>query len=516
MAGAPPYYDWIAHHAGRRPHQLAIHDLQTARKFSYADLHHRTNRLAAALAALGIGKGDRIALLAPNCAEYFELQFACGRLGAIMLPLNWRLTVPELEYILGDSTPKLLIHDSSFSEAASKLAHLCKLPHLLEIDHERPDGAYERALAGGHAVPDPIALTHDDIGMVMYTSGTTGHPKGAIITHGMVFWNCVNLGIPALISPLTVQLVVLPLFHTGGLNCYANPVLHAGGTILVMRSFDPGLALDYISDPALGITHFFAVPAPYQFMMQHPNFQSADLTRLQIAGVGGAPCALAILEGWTERGVPLVQGWGMTETSPAGTMLDASDAIRKLGSAGKAMMHTAIRIVDEAGHDVARGVVGELLIKGPNITPGYWNKPEATANAFSDGWLHTGDAARMDDEGFIYIVDRWKDMYISGGENVYPAEVENVLFQLPQVADAAIIGIPNERWGEVGLAIIVRKADQPLEEADVIRHCLGKLAKFKVPQSIAFVEALPRNATGKVLKRELRVQFVGADKPAIT
>jgi fatty-acyl-CoA synthase len=331
----------------------------------------------------------------------------------------------------------------------------------------------------------------------------------------MVFWNCVNLGIPALITPETVQLVVLPLFHTGGLNCYANPVLHAGGTILIMRTFDPGLALDYLSDPTLGITHFFAVPAPYQFMMQHPKFQGADLSRLRIAGVGGAPCALSILETWTARGVPLVQGWGMTETSPAGTMLDAADAIRKLGSAGKALMHTAIRIIDDEGNDVAPGGIGELLIKGSNITPGYWNKPAATKSSFTGDWLHTGDAARMDDEGFVYIVDRWKDMYISGGENVYPAEVENVLFQLPQVADAAIIGVPDERWGEVGMAIVVRKEGQSLAEGDVIRHCLGRLAKFKVPQSVAFVDALPRNATGKVLKRELRVQFVGKDAPAI-
>ena len=511
MPGIPPYYDWIAQHAHRRPMQLAIDDLQTARKFTYADVDRRTGQLTAALAQLGIAKGDRVALLAPNCAEYFELQFACGRLGAIMLPLNWRLTVPELEYILGDSSPKLLVHDKSFAQQARALSK-----NLLEIDCGNPDCTYERALATATGQPAPIEVTHDDVAMVMYTSGTTGHPKGAIITHGMVFWNCVNLGIPALISPKTVQLVVLPLFHTGGLNCYANPVLHAGGTILIMRAFEPGLALDYISDTSLGITHFFGVPAPYQFMMQHPNFQSAELSRLQIAGVGGAPCALAILEGWSARGVPLVQGWGMTETSPAGTMLDAADAIRKVGSAGKAMMHTAIRIIGDDGKDVDQGGIGELLIKGPNITPGYWNKPEATASAFTDGWLHTGDAARMDDEGFVYIVDRWKDMYISGGENVYPAEVENVLFQLPQVADAAIIGVPNERWGEVGMAIIVRKADQALEEGDVIRHCLGRLAKFKVPQAVTFVDVLPRNATGKVLKRELRVQFVGADKPAIS
>jgi len=508
---AIPYFDWISHHAGRRPRQLAIHDLQTGRKFSYADLDARIGRLTAALAARGVEKGDRIALLAPNCAEYFELQFACGRLGAIMLPLNWRLTVSELEYILGDSSPKLLIHDKGFAAQAAALSQ-----NPLEIDHDRPDGAYERALAGAGPAPPPVPLTHDDIGMVMYTSGTTGHPKGAIITHGMVFWNCVNLGIPALITPETVQLVVLPLFHTGGLNCYANPVLHAGGSILIMRNFDPGAALDCLSDPALGITHFFAVPAPYQFMMQHPKFADADLSRLRIAGVGGAPCALSILETWTARGVPLVQGWGMTETSPAGTMLDAADAIRKLGSAGKAMMHTAIRVVDDEGRDVPAGGIGELLIKGPNITPGYWNNPAATERSFTDGWLHTGDAARLDEEGFVYIVDRWKDMYISGGENVYPAEVENVLFQLAAVADAAIIGVPSERWGEVGMAIIVRKPEQDLAEGDVIQHCLARLAKFKVPQSVAFVDALPRNATGKVLKRELRTQFVGENAPAIS
>ena len=504
-----PYYDWIAHHAGRRPDQLAIHDLHTGRKFTYRDLDTRAGRMASALTRLGIARGDRVALLAPNGPEYFDLQFAVGRIGAILLPLNWRLTVPELEYILSDATPRLLVHDKSFSGQAQQLARLCKIDGLLEIDIERPDSPYERALAEASPATDPVALTQDDIAMVMYTSGTTGHPKGTIITHGMNFWNAVNLGIPALISPETVQLVVLPLFHTGGLNCYANPVLHAGGTLLIMRTFDPGQALDCIGDPALGITHFCAVPAPYQFMMQHPKFQSADLSRLRIAGVGGAPCALAILETWTGRGVPLVQGWGMTETSPAGTMLDATDAIRKLGSAGRALMHTAIRIVDDTGQDVAAGGIGELLIKGPNITPGYWNKPEATERAFTEGWLHTGDAARLDDEGFVYIVDRWKDMYISGGENVYPAEVENVLFQLPQVADAAIIGVPNERWGEVGMAIVVRKPGQPLAEADIIAHCIGRLAKFKVPQSVAFVDVLPRNATGKVLKRELRTQFTG-------
>jgi fatty-acyl-CoA synthase len=336
-----------------------------------------------------------------------------------------------------------------------------------------------------------------------------------MITHGMTFWNVVNLGIPALISPDTTQLVVLPLFHTGGLNCYANPVLHAGGTLLMMRAFDPGQALGHIGDPALGITHFFAVPAPYLFMMQHDKFAGTDFSRLKVAGVGGAPCALSILETWGAKGVPLIQGYGMTETSPGTSMLDAADAMRKVGSAGKPFLHTEVRIVDDNGQDIRAGEIGELWTRGPNITPGYWNKPEATESAFHEGWLKTGDAARIDHEGFIYIVDRWKDMYISGGENVYPAEVENVLHQLPQVADAAVIGVPDPRWGEAGKAILVVKPDQELSTEQVIGHCIANLAKFKVPQSVEFVEVLPRNATGKVLKRELRTQFVGAAAPTI-
>jgi len=284
----------------------------------------------------------------------------------------------------------------------------------------------------------------------------------------------------------------------------------------LLKAFDPGEALGVIGDPEQGITHFFGVPAPYQFMMQHPDFATTDLSRLRIAGVGGAPCALSIMEAWTERGVSLVQGFGMTETSPACIFLDPGDALRKVGSTGKPLLHTEARIVNEDGDDCAPDEVGELWVAGPNITPGYWNRPDATADAFEGRWLKTGDAARVDDEGFMYIVDRWKDMYISGGENVYPAEVENVLYQLPQVAEAAIIGIPDDRWGEVGLAVLALAPGESIERTEVQEHCASRLAKFKVPSDIAIVDALPRNATGKVLKRELRDQFVGADAPKVT
>jgi len=510
-------YDWIRHHVANRPGKEAVRDLGTERSFTYADLDRRIDAMAAYFTSLGIGRGDRVAVLAHNGVEYFDVQFACARTGAICVLLNWRLTVTELEYIVNDSSPMLLVHDASFTEPAEELQRRCSIGTLLAIDGGTPDSPYEAVLAGYDGRPvERAVLTHDDVITIMYTSGTTGLPKGAMITHGMNFWNCVNLGVPAGVGLDTVHLNVLPLFHTGGLNCYSNPVLHAGGTVVIQQAFEPAETLRILGDPGQGITHFFAVPAPYQFMMQHPDFGDTDLSRLRIAGVGGAPCALAIMERWMERGVLLAQGFGMTETSPACIFLDPGDALRKIGSTGKALMHTEFRIVAEDGTDAGPDEVGELWVAGPNITPGYWNRPDATADSFEGRWLKTGDAARIDDEGFVYIVDRWKDMYISGGENVYPAEVENVLYQLPEVAEAAIIGVPHERWGEVGLAVIAVKPGATLDRAAVVEHCVERLAKFKVPNDIAIVEQLPRNATGKVLKRELRAQFVDADAPAIS
>jgi fatty-acyl-CoA synthase len=519
--GAVPAYDWIAHHRAHRPQKEAVRELSPPRSLSYAQLDARADALAAYLASVGIGRGDRVALLAHNGVEFFDLQFACGRTGSIAVLLNWRLTVPELEYILDDSAPKLLIHDAEFTETAQALRARCGTTTLLCIDKRglaaSPANPYEaviEAFAGRRA--PRAALTHDDVVSIMYTSGTTGHPKGALITHGMNLWNCVNLGPMTGVGQDTVHLSVLPLFHTGGLNCYSNPVLHAGGTVVVMRTFEPGLALRVIGDAAQRITHFFAVPAPYQFMAQHPEFPTTDLSRLRSAGVGGAPCALSLLQAWAGRGVRLTQGFGMTETSPACIFLDPADSLRKQGSIGKVLMHTEARIVNEAGADCAANEIGELWVAGPNITPGYWNRPDATAAAFEGRWLKTGDAARRDDEGFFYIVDRWKDMYISGGENVYPAEVENVLYQLPQLAEAAVIGMPDKKWGEVGLAVLVLKPGQQLDRDSVVGHCSRSLARFKCPADIVIIEALPRNATGKVLKRELRKRLLGSAAPAIS
>ena len=502
------HYDWIAHFGRRTPDKPAVVDLASGRTFSYAQFDGRISRLAAHLRhRLGIQRGDRVAVLALNTTDTLEVQFACGRIGAVFLPLNTRLTVPELQYIVGDAAPVLMIHDDDLAEVALSVAGLCNVSSALRLG---PNGSYETAIAAAPPLETAEIVTLDDISTIMYTSGTTGQPKGAIITHGMTFWNCVNLGGPAYISPSTVLLTVLPLFHTGGLNCYTNPVLHAGGTVLIMRAFDPGAALALISDASRGINQFFGVPSIYQFMAQHPAFATSDFSRLVIGGVGGAPMPVPLLKVWEERGVALQQGYGMTETSPAVLTLDKEDAARKAGSSGKPVLHTEVRIVRPDGTDAGVGELGELWVKGPNITPGYWNRPDANKSSFTDGWLHTGDAARIDEEGFYYIVDRWKDMYISGGENVYPAEVENVLHQLTAIAEAAVIGIPSEQWGETGMAIVAVKPGQKITEAEIHAHCEKNLARFKRPRSIKFVDALPRNATGKIHKPTLRTNFGAA------
>ena len=496
------YYDWIAHHADARGNKVAVIDLASSRSFTYSQWHERIDRLAAHLASLRIGKGDRVATLATNSSDMLEVQFACFRIGAIWVPLNIRLTIPELQFILSDASPSMIVHCPAMAEMAIALQPLCKITHRLAIGPE-----YEAALAASPRLAHYTEVTLDDVSTIMYTSGTTGGPKGATITHGMTFINAVNLGIPMGISQKAVFLCVLPLFHTGGLNCYTNPVAHAGGTTLIMRAFDPGETLKLINDAALGINFFFGVPSIYQFMGQHPAFAQTDFSRIITSGVGGAPMPVPLLQQWQARGLNLAQGFGMTETSPAVLALDADDAARKAGSAGKPLLHAQVKIVREDGTTAAPGELGELWVKGPNITPGYWNRPDANKTSFTDGWLHTGDASRVDEEGFYYIVDRTKDMYISGGENVYPAEVENIIYQMPQIAEAAIIGMSDTVWGETGHAIIAVKPGQTLTEVELIAHCRANLARFKCPQLVTFVEALPRNATGKVHKPTLREMY---------
>ncbi|MCC6802055.1 MAG: long-chain fatty acid--CoA ligase, partial [Anaerolineae bacterium] len=493
--------DWIAFHADRTPEKLAMIDQATGRRFTYGEFNDRSARLAAYLRdAWGVQPGDRVAILGKNSTDYFEFQFACIKLGAMMLPLNWRLAEPELLFILNDAEPVGLVFDGEF---AGRIPGLMASPlrHFLRLDFGAPPvdahPAYEDAISStrDHVVMDE-QTTHDTPMMIMYTAGTTGHPKGVIITHGMMLWNAINISTPTALSSESVYYCVLPTFHIGGLNLYANPVLHHGGTNIIARQYDPELALQTLSDPELGATHFFGVPSIYLFMSQHPDFDATDLSRIVSWGCGGAPMPVAVLQQYAKRGIIIQLGFGMTETSPTVFLNDKRRALAKPSSVGKPLLHTRVRVVNDDFRDVAPGQIGEVVIGGPNITPGYWKRPDANADSFTvdefgNRWIHSGDAGTVDDEGCIYVVDRYKDMYISGGENVYPAEIEQVIYGLDAVAEAAVIGVPDERWGESGLAVVVVKPGYELRDEEIIERCRTNLAKFKVPKAVVFIESLP-------------------------
>ena len=512
--------DWIAFHADRTPEKLALIDQHTDRHWTYGQFHERIGYLADFMQTeWNIQKGDRVAILAKNSSDYYEVQFACFRLGAIMLPLNWRLAEPELLFILNDASPEALIYDNEFFERIPALmAGTASLTYQLRIDlGEVPNDttlAYEDAIANAETILDiePFAK-HDDPITIMYTAGTTGHPKGVLITHGMTFWNAINISTPSGLNCHSVYYVILPTFHTAGLNLYANPIFHWGGTNIIAREFDPALTFKTITDPELGVTHFFGVPAIYLFLSQHPDFEATDLSHITSWGCGGAPMPVTLLETYAQKGIIVQLGFGMTETSPTVFLIDRRRALKKPTSVGKPMPHTRVKIVDDDFNEVRAGEVGEVVIGGPNITPGYWQRPDAneasfTVDEYGERWIHSGDAGMYDEEKCIYIVDRYKDMYISGGENVYPAEIEQVIFKFPGVADVGVIGVPDEKWGESGMAVIVKKADAVIEENAVIEHCRANLAKYKVPQYVEFIDELPRNAAGKVLKRVLRERYV--------
>jgi len=505
------HYDWIAHHAARRPDATAVIDLASGRRLAYRAFDRRIAALAGHLQkSCDVAPGARVALLAHNAADTFELQFACFRLGAIFVPLNWRLALPELHAITVDCTPTVLVYDAELAIQAEELARHNGIAHVLTRSSDK--SLYERAIAEARPLDAPRPVTHDDVCTILYTSGTTGAAKGVTTTYGMNFWNAVNCINVAALSPKMVFLCMLPLFHAAGLNIFSNPTFHAGGTVAVMRRFDPAEALRLLADPALGVTHVHGVAAQYQSMAAHPDFSATDVSRIAGAFVGAAPVPVVLIEAWQRKGVVLRQNYGITEAGPLVLNLEAADAVRKAGSAGKPVMHAEVRIVGDApARDAAPGEVGELWVRGPAVTPGYWNQREATAAAFAEGgWLRTGDAVRIDEEGFITIVDRWKDMYVSGGENVYPAEVENVLYRHPAVAEAAVIGVPDPRWGEVGCAIVVLRPGSATTETELLAHVSAALARYKIPGSVIFQEALPRNAVGKVHKPTLRRQFASA------
>jgi fatty-acyl-CoA synthase len=507
--------DWIARHAERTPDRLALVDADTGRAFTYAQFNERANRLASFLRNdLAIQRGDRISILAQNSSDYYEVLFACGKMGAILNTLNWRLAVPELEYILNDCRPRVLVYEAMFAATVDALRPLIDCEHYVVMDGQAPEGewTYEGALAAGDPGGVPLPeLPYTDTWAILYTSGTTGRPKGAQVTFGNFFYNAIGMGRAIDLTSGDVNLNVLPAFHAGGLGLYAGPILHAGGTLVVMRAFDPGQFLALVKE--WGVTVLLLVPSIYLMLSQYPDLDQHDLSTVRHWGSGGSSLPPSLVEQYAERGIIIQQGFGMTETGPTVFIITQEDAVRKAGSVGKPVLHTDVCIMDQAHNVLGPNQVGELCIRGGNVTTGYWNRPEATAEALIDHpipggrWLHSGDAAMYDKEGFYYIVDRWKDMFISGGENVYPAEVENVIYHHPAVSEVAVIGVPHPKWQEVGRALVVVKEGHALNPEEVIEFCTGKLAKYKIPKSVILVDSLPRTAAGKVLKRELRETY---------
>ncbi|MDX8454559.1 AMP-binding protein [Mesorhizobium sp. VK9D] len=486
--------DPIALHAREGPDRLACVDLASGRRWTYAAFDDAIQRAVAVLEKHGIRQGQRIAILARNSADLVILQQAAMRLGAIFVPVNWRLAAAERQAILGDGDPVLLVRDTELDTAPPAGCAQLEVARFAAM-------VEEQAPAPRRALPEA-----DRPSIILYTSGTSGRPKGVIVTEANAFATAINFGVIGRVGHDSIFLCDAPMFHVIGLITNLRPVLLKGGTVLISAGFDPGLTNRRLADPALGITHYFCVPQMARMLREHADFAPHRWTSLVALFTGGAPNPAADVLWWLDQGVPMVDGFGMTEAGTVlGMPLESERIAGKAGSAGLPAPTVSLRVVDDGGNDVAPGEAGEIWLAGPNITPGYWNRPEETARAFSDdGWFRTGDVAKRDEDGFVTLVDRRKDMFISGGENVFPAEVEMVLLAHPDIAEVAVIGIADERWGEVGRAFVVLHPGRALDPAALAGHCATRIARYKVPKEFLAVLTLPRTASGKIQKHVLR------------
>ncbi|MEO8608055.1 MAG: long-chain fatty acid--CoA ligase [Chloroflexota bacterium] len=504
---------YIGDYLGRRalysPDQLAVVDAgkNPHRTFTYSELNNRANRLANWLRdGAGVQKGDRVAVLAHDGVEYLDVFFACSKLGAILSGMNWRLHWRELCGLIEKTTPKVLVYSDEFKETAAQIAEQTHIiSHFLHIEgHGIPNSRYyEKTLSDSELRPVTTEnLKDEDIACLIFTGGTTGLPKAAQISHRMIAWNALNTIIHDL-QHGDVTINTFPLFHTGGLLVYTMPLLILGGTVVLTRRFDAEQVLTLLEDYAA--TVYAGVPTMYQMLTTAPNWTQTDLSNLRFCTSGGAPLPISLVEQFRkEKGVQFKQGFGMSEFGPGVFALAQEDAIRKAGSIGRPNFFVDARIVDSDNHPLAAGAVGELVLRGPSMCSGYFNDTEAsTAVVDDDGWFHTGDLAVMDEQQYFSIVDRKKDMYISGGENIYPNEIEQVLYKHPAVEMCAVVGIPDAKWGEIGKVFVVVRAGMNITEAELMAHMQHYLAGYKVPKQIAFRKVLPISAAGKILKREL-------------
>jgi fatty-acyl-CoA synthase len=498
------------------PDSTALVYVPTQQRFTYRELNDRAVRCARLwVEQCGLVKGDRVGILAKNRVEFLDAFFAAGKTGIILVPFNTRLTVAELSVILKDSGLKALLYDGELAEKVRQLKRECSIEHWIGLDLATEETVYEEgsldvdyetsvaAIKSSGWVSTPC--DPEDIYCLLYTSGTTGMPKGVMIPYRMVTWNGYNTAVCWRLREDDVSPVFTPLYHAGGLAAFLVPIFIAGGTIVLHREFDAHEVWQSITKQKCTVV--LGVPTIFKMLLEAPEFGKADLRYVRWFISGGAPLPVDLIEAYRSRGVILKQGYGLTEVGVNCFSMSPEEAIRKPGSIGKPMMFTQARLLDSEGNEVAKGEVGELCLSGPHVCKGYWNNPLATAAAIdSEGWFHTGDLARCDEEGFVYIAGRSKDMFISGGVNVYPAEIEAELLKCPVVRDAAVIGVPHATWGEVGVAFVVG-AGTNCSADELTTFLRDRLAKYKLPREFVFVDALPRTAYGKVVKAELKESF---------
>ncbi|MDZ7784330.1 MAG: long-chain-fatty-acid--CoA ligase [Halioglobus sp.] len=499
------------------PQHEAFVEYERGRRFSFAELNRRANRIANALLELGVQPGDRVATLLKNGIEFVETYFAVAKLGAVLVPVNWRLARPEVAWILRDSDSRALVYDADFDTAVTGLQDGSAGEHAVALWLRRGDGEppappwahdYDALLDSAPADEPPVGAGGDDNLFIMYTSGTTGHPKGVVHSHDGMLWSQFTSMSTSDMRGDDRFLLPLPMFHVGCLNP-TSLLVHRGATGVIMRELDMGALFRCIEQER--VTIFMAVPALLQFMLSAPERERHDLSSVRWIATGAAPVPVSLLRDLEALGIRVFQAYGLTESCGPGTLLLHEDAEARAGSCGRPQMHTEAKIVDAAGNSIPEGSpeAGELLLAGRHIMKGYWNNPEATAQALRDGWLHTGDICTWDEDGFITVCDRKKDMIISGGENIYPAEVENVLAASPEVQEAAVIGVPSPKWGETPLAIVVPAPGASPTAQSLRAFCREHLAGYKVPQLFEVVDSLPRNPSGKLLKPQLRERFPG-------
>lgn len=489
--------DWLEKLCLYFPNKVAMKEVETGRALTYQEFQNCASRLASVFVdELGLKQGERVAILAENSLEHFILFFVAQKTGLIVAPLNYRLAASEINELLLDCEPSLLVVQEKFEPLAAQSAF--KPKHLWKLAELEREGYEKKARKSEFAAKE---IDEDEPLFILYTAGTTGAPKGVLYSHKMLFWNSVNTSLRIDLTSEDRTMSFLPLFHTGGLNVVATPFLHHGAFVALVKKFDAELVTRLLEEEA--ITIFMGVPTTLKMMAESKAFQSVSVKTTRFAMVGGEPMPLPLIETWHAKGVWIRQGFGMTEVGPNLFSLHQDDAVRKIGSIGMPNFYVDARVVDDEGNDVRRGEVGELIFKSPVVTKGYWNNPDATRAAFKDGWFYTGDLVRQDEEGYFYVVDRKKSMFISGGENVYPAEIEKVLYKHPAIAEVAVIGVPDEKWGEVGKACVVLKPGASATADELKAFCSERLAKYKVPKHFEFHDALPKSDAGKINKKVL-------------